>query len=46
MKDTERLIQALLQFTADQLKEFLENEITKSILQPEEEATPSQEGVA
>lgn len=42
MSAVDKLISYIVNFTPEQLEEFLNNKITLSILQPEEESEPCQ----
>lgn len=43
MSAVDKLIDYILNFSPEQLEKFLQNNVTKSILQPEEEAAPCQQ---
>ena len=40
MSAVDKLVNILLNFTPEQLKQFLNDPVTRSVLQPEEEAEP------
>jgi hypothetical protein len=43
MNETDKLISLLLSFNPEQLERFMQNEVTLSILQPEEASEPYQQ---
>lgn len=46
MKAIDKLVNLLINFTPEQLKQFLNDPITLSVLQPEEEAEPDLQEVS
>lgn len=46
MSAVDKLVNILLNFSPEQLKQFLDDPVTVSVLQPEEEAEPDLLGVS